>query len=83
MNGPIVQAILYLTYVLQILIFVRVVLSWLPLGSNPVSDLVIRLTDPILSPLRRVLPRFGMLDLSPMIALLIIVVVQQAVLAAA
>lgn len=83
MNGPIVQAILYLTYVLQILIFVRVVLSWLPLGSNPVSDLVIRLTDPILLPLRRVLPRFGMLDLSPMIALLIIVVVQQAVLAAA
>lgn len=83
MNGPIVQAILYLTYVLQVLIFIRVVLSWLPLGSNPVSEFVIRLTDPILSPLRRVLPRFGMLDLSPMIALLIIVAVQQAVLAAA
>lgn len=83
MNDPVVKAILYLTYVLQILIFVRVVLSWLPLGNNPVSELVIRLTDPILSPLRRVLPRFGMLDLSPMIALLIIVAVQQVVLAAA
>lgn len=83
MNSNIVQAILVLTYVLQILIFVRVVLSWLPLGANPVSEFVIRLTDPMLLPLRRILPRFGMLDLSPMIALLIIVVVQQVVLAAA
>lgn len=83
MNSNVVQAILVLTYVLQILIFVRVILSWLPLGANPVSEFVIRLTDPILSPLRRVLPRFGMLDLSPMIALLIIVVVQRALLGAA
>lgn len=83
MNGNIVQAILYLTYVLQILIFVRVVLSWLPLGSNPVSEFVIRLTDLILSPLRRVLPKFGMFDLAPMIALLIIVVVQRVLQGAA
>ncbi|MSQ13694.1 MAG: YggT family protein [Dehalococcoidia bacterium] len=83
MNGNIVQAILYLTYVLQILIFVRIVLSWLPLGPNPVSEFVIRLTDLILSPLRRVLPKFGMFDLAPMIALLIIVVVQRVLQGAA
>ena len=77
MSSNVVQALLYLTYVLQVLIFVRVVLSWLPMGPNPVSEFVIRLTDPILLPLRRILPRFGMFDLAPMIALLIIVVVQR------
>jgi len=74
--------LLYVTYVLQILIFIRVILSWLPMGQNPVSEFVFRVTEPLLAPLRRVLPRFGMMDLSPMILLIIILVVQQAIASA-
>lgn len=82
MSSDVGSLLLYVTYVLQILIFIRVILSWLPMGQNPVSEFVFRLTEPLLAPLRRVLPRFGMMDLSPMILLIIILVVQQAIASA-
>lgn len=61
-------------------IFAKVVLSFIiPLaGARPhpvlvsINDLVTRVTEPFLGPLRRVLPTFGMFDFSPMAALLII-----------
>lgn len=82
MNSDVRSILLYVTYFFQALIFIRVILSWLPMGYNPVSEFIFRVTEPMLAPLRRVLPRFGMLDLSPMIALVIILVVQRAIVAA-
>ncbi|MBI4313094.1 MAG: YggT family protein [Chloroflexi bacterium] len=64
-----------------IVIFARVILSWFPAQrSNPVVQLVYLVTEPILAPLRRVLPNFGMLDLSPMIAMILILVIQSVLL---
>lgn len=69
-----------------IAIFARVILSWLPTlqRSNPLVQLVFLVTEPILAPIRKVVPTFGMMDLSPMIAMIVILIVQnvlQAVLA--
>ena len=48
-------------------------MSWIsPHGDDPVSSILIQITEPIIAPIRRVLPRFGMFDLSPMIALLLL-----------
>ena len=48
-------------------------MSWIsPHGDDPVSSILIQITEPIIAPIRRVLPRFGMFDLSPMIALLVL-----------
>jgi YggT family protein len=37
------------------------------------------ITEPILAPLRRVVPQLGMVDITPMIAILVLVFVQQAI----
>ena len=56
----------------------RVILSWINLGPrNPVSVIIYQVTEPILQPIRRVMPKFGMLDFSPMIAIVLITFVQR------
>ena len=77
-------------FVLTLLIYViviRVVLSWIirpnPYAPpSPVVQFLNTVTDPLLYPLRRVLPRLGPLDLSPMAAILILVFVKTFVLRA-
>ena len=74
------------TVVAQVLILVliaRVILSWLPrIGVlTPVATLLDGITEPVLSPIRRRLPVFGGLDLSPLVALLLISIVEALVLA--
>lgn len=67
----------YLGTFLSIAIFARVILSWFPhQANNPIATFIYAVTEPILAPIRRYAPRFGMLDLSPMIALLLILIVQ-------
>ncbi|HEU4562381.1 MAG TPA: YggT family protein [Longimicrobium sp.] len=63
---------------LQILIIVRVLMSWVvsPVSRNPIVQLVRNVTDPILEPIRALLPRMGMVDLSPMIAIFLIYLLQ-------
>jgi YggT family protein len=58
-------------------------MSWLPL--SPDSALVrfmLNITEPILGPIRRVLPRMGMLDLSPFLALILIQLAERVLLMA-
>jgi YggT family protein len=43
---------------------------------HPVMQAIFRLTEPVLAPIRSVLPRTGMFDLSPMVAMIILTVVQ-------
>ncbi len=62
-----------LVYALIVLIFGRVLVSWTdPSGRGRLSRMLIELTEPILGPVRRVLPRTGMIDLSPTIVLIVL-----------
>ncbi|MEE4638131.1 MAG: YggT family protein [Wenzhouxiangella sp.] len=55
----------------MILILVGVVLSWVGHGvRHPIVPLVYQLTEPVLAPIRRVLPSLGGLDLSPLVAII-------------
>jgi YggT family protein len=71
----------FLGLLLQILwlaILVRVILSWFPVdSSNPIIRIVWEITEPVLAPFRRVIPRIGMFDLSPLAAFLVISFLQQ------
>ena len=50
---------------------VAVVLSWVPLDRrNPLVTTTRALTEPVLAPIRKVLPPMGGLDLSPMVLLI-------------
>lgn len=71
----------YILMILQIVIFVQVILSWLLAfnvvnrHSQVVGSLIgglDRLLDPLYRPVRRILPDFGAIDLSPLVILLIV-----------
>jgi YggT family protein len=54
-------------------IFVRAILSWFPMDPrSPIVMMLNRVTDPVLVPLRRVVPRMGMIDMTPMIAMIVL-----------
>jgi YggT family protein len=59
--------------VLTVAIFARAIISWFPV--NPGNRLVVSLyqiTEPILEPLRRIIPRIGMFDITPMVAIILL-----------
>ncbi len=58
---------------LEVAILGRVLLSYVePRGGSTVAQFVIMVTEPVLAPVRRVLPPAGMLDFSPLIVLLVL-----------
>ncbi len=61
--------------VFLVAVIIEVILSWIaPGNSNPVIGLVHKLAEPVLRPVRRVIPPVGGLDLSPLFATLILLV---------
>jgi YggT family protein len=60
---------------LTALLVVYAVLSWVPGASSVLLDLVSRLAEPIVRPLRRIIPLVGGVDLSPLAAIVLLQVV--------
>lgn len=56
------------------LLIVGAILSWVQ-TRTPIADVIGRLCDPILRPLRRVIPLLGGVDLSPLVAIVLLQVV--------
>lgn len=71
-----------LAQVLILAIIVRAILSWFPSSRTlaPVASVLGDVTDPVLRPIQRRLPSLGGLDLSPLIAILLISVAESVVL---
>lgn len=56
-----------------LLVLGRVLVSWVdPTGRSPLAAFLVQATEPLLAPVRRVLPPAGMFDFSPLILLLIL-----------
>jgi len=67
----------YLLTILTYAIIGRALLSWFNLGpSNPIIRFLHEITEPILGPMRRVIPMIGMLDISPLVAILLLNFIQ-------
>lgn len=65
--------------VLIFAIFARSLISWFPIDREGfVVQTLDALTEPILVPLRRVIPLIGMIDLTPMIAIFILLAISRA-----
>ena len=57
----------------SLLILIRVVLSWLPVDRDRGwVRFIVDVTEPLVGPIRRVLPPFGGLDFSPLVAMLLL-----------
>lgn len=65
----------------SLLIFIRIIISWGGVGrGNRVMRFLVNATDPLLVPLRRMIPPLGMFDLSPIVAFILIWLFQSAIL---
>ena len=63
----------FLLIALWALVLGRMLMSWVdPAGRNQVSVLLIQATEPILAPVRRLLPRSGMIDWSGFLVLIVL-----------
>lgn len=79
----VLQILLTFLTIMQIAIIARAILSWFDRGMrSPISQFLVQLTEPIIAPIRRVLPPMGMFDFSPLVALLLLYVLRQMLLTA-
>lgn len=63
--------------IMQLAIVARALVSWFDRGMrSPVAQFLVQLTEPIIAPIRRIIPSAGMIDFSPMVAILVIYVLQ-------
>jgi len=65
--------IVLITAVFKLIFWVlilRAILSWVSRGNNPIEAVMIQLSEPLLSPVRRIIPPMGGLDLSMIVVLI-------------
>ncbi len=62
----------FLCEVLTFAIFIRVILSWVSPRPNVLTVILEKITEPILAPLRRIIPMAGMFDLTPLVAIILL-----------
>jgi len=66
---------------LSFAILARAFLSWFNFSPyHPVMSFLIQVTEPILAPLRRVIPPLGMLDITPLVAIFLLQFLERIVL---
>lgn len=88
MEALLVTALGYFFYLLEILIFVRIILSWFPMGYNSsIGRFLYNMTEPILGPVRDMVDKSPLgggygLDFSPIFALILMRLVQSLLIAA-
>ena len=68
-----VNFIQFLLIALWLLVLARMVMSWIdPAGRNQISAFLIQATEPIMAPVRRLLPSTGMVDWSGFVVLIVL-----------
>ncbi|WP_143370473.1 YggT family protein, partial [Escherichia coli] len=78
-----IAAVLILLKTIGLLIFwvllVMAIMSWVSQGRSPIEYVLIQLAEPLLSPIRRILPAMGGIDFSPMVLVLLLYVVNMGI----
>jgi YggT family protein len=72
--------IYYVFNALAIAVFLRAIISWFRLApDNPLVVILEQITEPILAPLRRVIPPVAMMDITPVVAMILLQVLGQVI----
>lgn len=61
-------------------IFLRAIMSWFSRGNNPLDYVLYQISEPLLAPIRRILPSTGMLDFSVMVLGIILILLNNVLL---
>ncbi len=69
MPGNVIQLVVTLIQLYSFVLLARIILSWIPNvdRSNQIIQFLYQVTEPVLEPVRRVIPRLGMIDISPIV----------------
>ena len=72
-----IEVVQIVIQILYYLLIARAIISWFsPSPYNPIVQFLYIVTEPMLKPIRRVLPRTGRFDLSPLVAILLLVLIR-------
>ena len=83
MSSEVVSLVNLVVNIFTILIIGRALLSWFDPGmQTPVGRVLRDITEPIIAPIRQVMPSLGMFDLSPIVALLLVRLIGQMIVRA-
>ena len=75
------QIVGIVTFLLILAIIARALLSWFQMDPrSPLIQALYSITEPILEPFRRVIPRIGMIDISPFVAIIVLQFASRAVM---
>ena len=73
--------------VYYIVLLARVILSWFPLQPGTamasIASIIYQLTEPVMGPVRRIIPTIGMIDISPIVVFFGLRILQSAICSAA
>lgn len=79
----ILTVMLWFITIMQFAIIGRAILSWFDRSqSNPVSQFLVQLTEPIVAPIRSIMPSMGMIDLSPLVAIFVLLILRMMLISA-
>ncbi len=78
------ELINFVLLMVNLAILARVILSWVAPNKmdNPLIAIIFQITEPILAPIRKILPSTGAFDFSPIVAIILINIVLSVVQAA-
>jgi len=56
----------------------RILMSWIPNLDpyNPIVQILLQVTDPVLEPARKLIPSIGMIDISPIVVFIVLGIIQ-------
>jgi len=78
MTNTIIEILLWALQLVTFALIGRAILSWIDPGQQwSISRMLAQVTDPLIAPLRRVIPPFGMIDISFIVAILLIQVLER------
>ena len=72
MIGLLIQLVSAVQFILVLMILVSVILSYFMDPYHPVRRFLDRIVEPMLAPIRRIVPLVGMLDFSPLVLIVLI-----------
>jgi YggT family protein len=77
MREGILVLITTLANIFTLVIFIDIILSWILSPFHPLRMAIGRILQPIYGPIRRIIPPIGMMDVSPIILLLLVQVIER------
>lgn len=85
MKSILIQTVSILFQLINLILLIRIILSWLPIGRNAFTNLIYSLTEPLLYPIRELLKKSPLgdgiiIDFSPIILVVILSAIEKIII---